>query len=81
MSKLIANKNDLGTVSPDIAKEWHKTKNGDLKPRNVTKGSHKKVWWQCSKFKSHEWEARIKIGQEKKNLQDALIVMKINMWK
>ena len=60
MSKLIANKNDLGTVSPDISKEWHETKNGNLKPSDVTKGSHKKIWWQCSKVKNHEWEARIK---------------------
>ena len=60
MSKLIANKNDLGTVSPDISKEWHETKNGNLKPSDVTKGSHKKVWWQCSKVKHHEWEATVK---------------------
>ena len=52
--------NDLATVSPNIAKEWHKTKNGDLTPDQVFNGSHKKVWWQCSKSKSHEWQAVIK---------------------
>ena len=55
---------------PDIAKEWHPTKNGDLLPSQVSKGSHKKVWWQClNKNNSscdttckitHEWESTIK---------------------
>lgn len=42
---------------PEIAKEWHPTKNGDLKPDNIGGRSSKKVWWQCSK--NHEWQAAI----------------------
>lgn len=42
---------------PDIAKEWHPDKNGDLTPYCVGGKSSKKVWWQCSKY--HEWEAAI----------------------
>jgi len=30
---------------PELAKEWHPTKNGDLKPTDVTKGYDKKAWW------------------------------------
>ena len=43
----------------ELAKEWHPIKNGDLKPSNVTIGSHTKVWWKCSVC-SYEWEAEIK---------------------
>ncbi|MBE5924897.1 MAG: hypothetical protein E7271_10630 [Lachnospiraceae bacterium] len=49
--------NDLQTKYPDIAKEWHPTKNGDLKPTAIIFGSNKKVWWVCQ-F-GHEWETRI----------------------
>ena len=47
--------NDLKTLNPELAKEWHPTKNGNLKPTDVTKYSNKKVWWQCKH--GHEWEA------------------------
>ncbi len=33
------------------------TRNGALTPRDVTLGSHKKVWWTCSL--GHEWEASV----------------------
>ena len=52
-------KNSLKLTHPQLAKEWHKTKNGDLKPEYFTVGSNHKVWWQCSKNQNHEWEARI----------------------
>jgi len=50
-------KYNLHIVNPDLAKEWHPTRNGDLNPRNVTPGSGKKVWWICAQ--GHEWEATI----------------------
>ena len=34
--------NDLATKRPDLATQWHKTKNGDLTPQQVTVGSGKK---------------------------------------
>ena len=49
--------NDLATTHPELVKEWHPTKNGTLKPTDVTKGSSKKIWWSCDK--GHEWEASI----------------------
>ncbi|EFF64599.1 conserved domain protein, partial [Turicibacter sanguinis PC909] len=54
--------NDLATFEPILAKEWHLTKNGDLSPQDVSTGSNKKVWWQCSK--NHEWEAVINSRSE-----------------
>ena len=47
----------LLNTNPDLAKEWHPTKNAPLSPKDVTQGSGKEVWWVCGK--GHEWEARI----------------------
>ncbi len=49
--------NDLVTTHPQIAKEWHPTKNGELKPEQVTYGSGKKVWWLCPE--GHPYQATI----------------------
>ena len=38
-----------------LVKEWHPTKNVNLKPENFTYGSGKKVWWKCPKGDDHEW--------------------------
>ena len=37
--------NDLQTVNPELARQWHPIKNGGLKPTQVTVNSNKKVWW------------------------------------
>ena len=55
----IVKSNCLTTTHPNIAKEWHPTKNGDLTPYDVSKGSHKKVWWKCDKGDDHVWEAMV----------------------
>ncbi len=39
--------NDLASRFPDIAKAWHPTKNGDLKPTEVSYASKKRIWWKC----------------------------------
>jgi len=46
--------NDLASQYPEIANEWHPTKNYPLTPNQVSKGSSHKVWWlgKCG----HEWE-------------------------
>lgn len=56
--KVLVGFNDLATTDPYLAKEWHPAKNGDLKPTDVTKGNHKKVWWKCSQC-GHEWKSSI----------------------
>ncbi len=55
--KKICYDNCLATINPDLAKEWHLTKNGKLNPDMVTPGSGKKIWWKCEK--GHEWETAI----------------------
>jgi len=40
-------KNSLATRFPEIAKTWHPTLNGELKPENVRYGSKKEVYWIC----------------------------------
>jgi hypothetical protein len=57
---LICSSNCLAMTNPELAIEWHPIKNGDLTPNDITAGSHKKVWWQCLKDPSHQWEAVIK---------------------
>ncbi len=49
----------LATLFPEIAKEWHPTKNESLTPNDVTSASHRKVWWQCKRFKDHVWDATV----------------------
>ena len=49
--------NCLQTLNPKLSKQLHPTKNGNLKPKDVTSGSGKKVWWKCGK--GHEWKATI----------------------
>lgn len=43
---------------PDVASEWHPTKNGDLVPSMFTPGTITKVWWQCSVC-GYEYRTRI----------------------
>lgn len=55
--KLVRGKNDLATTHPDIAKEWHPTKNGSLMARDVMSGQQRKVWWMCPL--GHSYKATI----------------------
>ncbi len=53
----------IDVTHPEIAAQWHPTKNGEIGPADVTAGSDKKVWWRCSKTCpqgcAHEWVATI----------------------
>ena len=58
--------NDLQAVNPELAKQWHPTKNGNLKPTEVTANSNKKVWWllpyddpKTGKHFDFEWQASV----------------------
>jgi hypothetical protein len=48
---------------PEIAAQWHPTKNGTLKPEQVSSGSGRRVWWLCDKQCTygclHEWDAYV----------------------
>ena len=47
--------NDLAFHAPDIAKQWHPTQNGELKPDGVSPYSNRKVWWICEQ--GHPYQA------------------------
>jgi hypothetical protein len=53
------NKVPLSKSHPDLAKEWHPTKNGTLNPHEVDAKSIPRVWWKCPKAVDHEWEVRV----------------------
>jgi len=48
----------LALEYPELAKQWHPTKNRDLTPNQVPPGTHRKAWWLCER--GHEWQAEIK---------------------
>ena len=50
--------NCLATKFPDIAKQWHPTKNDNLTPYDVTYGSRQYVWWLCD-LCNYEWYVRV----------------------
>lgn len=47
--KVVAGKNDLATLRPDLAAEWDWEANGDLTPSDVTAVSNTMVHWICSR--------------------------------
>lgn len=49
LDKLVCVDNCLETLFPDIAKEWHTTKNTTKTPKDFMYGSAKKAWWLCEK--------------------------------
>jgi hypothetical protein len=53
----VSKTNCLLTIYPEVAKDWHPNKNGNLTSQNIVAGSGKKVWWKCPKGEDHEWVA------------------------
>jgi len=45
---------------PEIAVQWHPTKNGKKTPLDVTSGSNVVIWWKCDLGEDHEWEQPVK---------------------
>jgi hypothetical protein len=40
--------NCFATMNPELAKEWHPTKNNTLTPYDITSSSGRSFWWKCS---------------------------------
>jgi hypothetical protein len=53
----VASDTCLLITHPKLVQEWHPTLNALLKPENVSKGSHRKIWWKC--IRGHEWQAAV----------------------
>lgn len=43
---------------PEVAAEWHPTRNGDMTPDKVGHASNRRAWWLCRTC-GHEWDAII----------------------
>lgn len=55
----VKKKGSLSDTHHHLVSEWHPTKNGQLKPDEISAGSSKKVWWLCKK--GHEWKTHVKV--------------------
>ena len=49
--------NSLLIKNPELSNQWHPELNGDLKPKHISCGSTKRVWWICEN--KHEWETTV----------------------
>lgn len=49
--------NNLAASHPALARQWHPSNNGALRPRDVTFGSTRAIWWRCPRDRRHEWRA------------------------
>lgn len=47
----------LAEKDPEIAAQWHPTRNGALRASDVTANSGQTVWWLCDR--RHQWQAMI----------------------
>lgn len=57
--KRVAPSGSIASTHPEIAAQWHQSRNGDKAPEQYTYGSHVEIWWQCPKYRTHVWLARI----------------------
>lgn len=55
-ARVVTGINDLITLKPELASEW--SEKNEIKPTEVSIGSHKKVLWKCKL--GHEWTATVK---------------------
>ena len=56
-NKVVPGENDFASKFPQIAAQWHPSKNGDMTPEMVTAFSNRTVWWLCPN--GHEYPATI----------------------
>ena len=61
----VSEDNNLLSLFPKVASEWHPTKNGKLKPEEFAHGSGQKVWWLCPKGHSYDAVIYNRTGKNK----------------
>ena len=65
MINFMVKENSILKLYPELAKEWHPTKNGNLKPEHTKPSSNKLVWWICPK--GHEYQLDVYHRTERGN--------------
>lgn len=54
--KIVAGVNDLASLNPELAREWHPDRN-DRSPADVGRSGRYRAWWVCRL--GHEWQAPV----------------------
>jgi len=52
--------NSLAARFPAIAKEWHATRNGSLRPSAILATSPQTAWWKCPVGIDHVWQESVR---------------------
>lgn len=47
----------LQAQRPDIARDWHPTRNGTATPGTTAVSSMRRAWWRCAVDDRHDWHA------------------------
>lgn len=47
---------NLAVMAPELALQWHPSRNGSLSPTDLLPNSNHRVWWRC--WHGHEWASR-----------------------
>ena len=63
-ARTIGKEKCLAILNPELAKEWHTTKNGSLTPNDVGIWSRISAWWKCEK--GHEWKTQVQARHRQK---------------
>jgi hypothetical protein len=56
--RVLSGFNDMATIAPQIAKQFHPTRNGDKTPTQLAAKGSQKLWWMCEQ--GHEFQATSK---------------------
>ncbi len=57
--RVVSVTNSLHRLYPELAREVHPTKNGNLTAKDISARTDKKIWWKCSVKPRHVWEASV----------------------
>jgi hypothetical protein len=57
LGRRVSRQNNLAARDPELARQWHPTKNGERTPVDLVVGSNAPAWWQCAR--GHEWRATL----------------------
>jgi len=63
---------------PELIKQWHPTKNQQLKPENFSYGSAQEIWWQCEDNPEHVWSEAIVFRTKKNSIECKLCKLEAN---
>ena len=59
----------VAETHPELAVQWHSTKNGTLTPEMVTCGMSKKVWW----LEGYGIERQIRIADKENRMERKMV--------